>query len=200
MVGRRIDQILAEKANARNGNFYLLPIVVPVVSSFKRIYKTRLSKNGIFKGKPLHTIEESSENSQNELVLQAANAFINDESSTEWNNLQNKSNLGEADASLSGIKYLFDVPGYKNLRTTPETSICQAEHEYHGCLDSPGSERSLALNSPSVSLMQQFEFAAKSEAAIVIQQWYRQVRERRRFLNMKQSAIIIQRFIRKRLK
>ena len=139
--------------------------------------------------KPLHTIEESSENSQNELVLQAANAFINEESSTEWNNLQNKSNLEEADAGLSGIRYLFDVPGYKNIGATTEISICQAEHEYHGCLDSPGSGPSLALNSsasalasPSASLMQQFEFSAKSEAAIVIQQWYRQVREQRRFL------------------
>ena len=52
MVGRRIDEILAEKANNsyKSGNSYFSPIVVPVVSSFKRLYKTRLSKSTVFKG------------------------------------------------------------------------------------------------------------------------------------------------------
>eukprot|EP00112_Aurelia_sp_Birch-Aquarium-sp1_P011215 Seg236.12 transcript_id=Seg236.12/GoldUCD/mRNA.D3Y31 product="hypothetical protein" protein_id=Seg236.12/GoldUCD/D3Y31 len=55
MVGRKIEDILTEKANARNANnngrsSYFSPIVIPVVSSFKRIYKTRVSRNAVFKG------------------------------------------------------------------------------------------------------------------------------------------------------
>lgn len=64
--------------------------------------------------------------------------------------------------------------------------------------DHPLDNASAFLTSPSVTLMQQFELAAKVEAAISIQQWYRQVRERQKFLQLKSSAIMIQRYFRGR--
>ena len=54
--------------------------------------------------------------------------------------------------------------------------------------------------SPSFSLIQQFEMAAKMEAACIIQRWYRVTRERSRFIKMRTAAIVIQRLFRKRLK
>lgn len=196
MVGKRIDEILAEKANsnAKNGNSYFSPIVFPVVSSFKRIYKTRLSKKEVFKGKPLHTIEESSEGTLNGLNLQNS---LSDHTPGDLL-------LEEEYSTLSEIRHLFAASENDNIAENGSFSsemdsffpydLSNLDLEQ----DHPLDNASAFLTSPSVTLMQQFELAAKVEAAISIQQWYRQVRERQKFLQLKSSAIMIQRYFRGR--
>lgn len=183
MVGRRIDEILAEKANycCKSGNSYFSPIVVPVVSRFKRLYKTRLSKNTVFKGIPLHTIEESAETSHSE--LKSDSIFeAESQSDTSFDCLQ------DDDATLSQIRNLFEVP-YNGNYIDDLTCLDRPLYGY-----SPTDISSVA--SPSVSLIQQFENAAKVEAATCIQKWYKMVRDRRRFLEIRHSAIVIQRYFR----
>ena len=131
--------------------------------------------------KPLHTIEESSETSQNE--LNSDRNFVSNQ-----NDVCYECQHEDDDITLSQIRNLFEIPD--NL------SIAEAEILLDRSLQDDSSLDSCYLASPSFSLIQQFEKAAKVEAATYIQKWYRQVRDRRRFLQMKNAAIVIQRHFR----
>ena len=130
---------------------------------------------------PLHTIEESAETSHSE--LKSDSIFeAESQSDTSFDCLQ------DDDATLSQIRNLFEVP-YNGNYIDDLTCL---DRPLYGC--SPTDISSVA--SPSVSLIQQFEKAAKVEAATCIQKWYKMVRDRRRFLEIRHSAIVIQRYFR----
>ena len=146
--------------------------------------------------KPLHTIEESSETAQNELNILNNLAWDQNDNCCDYQQ-------EDDDVTLSQIRHLFEM-SENGCFVDNDTLLDDVDNCCHFDLsykDSTEDERSLQVSSstsPSVSLMQQFELAAKVEAATCIQRWYRQVRQRRKFLQMRQSAILIQRYFKKR--
>lgn len=112
------------------------------------------------------------------------------------------------DQTLLEIRHLFDFTDSDNQDFIERTALSKMECPF----DSDSSfddeidfEDTVCFEhsncaSPSFSLIQQFEMAAKMEAASVIQRWYRVARERHRFIKLKTAAIVIQRSFRERLK
>ena len=133
--------------------------------------------------KPLHTIEESSEISQNE--LNSDRNFVCDQ-----NDAHCECEQEDDDMTLSEIRNLFEIPDDRSI--VDNEILLDSSLQDDISLDSP------YLASPSFSLIQQFEMAAKMEAATYIQKWYRQVRDRQRFLQMKNAALVIQRHFREK--
>ena len=132
---------------------------------------------------PLHTIEESTETSQNE--LKSDSIFEAESHSDKCFDCHQ-----EDDATLSQIRNLFEMPYNGNY----VDDIACFNRPLHGYSHLDVS----SVASPSVSLIQQFEKAAKAEAATCIQKWYRMIRDKRRYLEMRHSAIVIQRYFRAR--
>ncbi len=152
--------------------------------------------------KPLHTIEESNELLQNDLNNLNSSKYWE----TELSEITDPTtNFDDQDSLLLEIRNLFiqserqelfcseDFYNHKNIQKS----------EYHENQDFSPEIEGYNLRdcfsdclSPSFSLIQQFELAAKEEAAIVLQCCYRRFRERRRFLRLKKSAVVIQRSFR----
>ena len=132
--------------------------------------------------KPLHTIEESTETAQ--LELNPGGTFV-------WNrNITFENNQEDDDVTLLQIRNLFELPDNGDLKDNEDRTFLDRSVQ-----DGLPPDVSY-LASPSFSLIQQFENAAKMEAATCIQRWYRQVRDRQRFLEIRNAAIIIQRCFR----
>lgn len=153
----------------------------------------------------MHTIEESNELSQNEFNIlnseivnsESPHILIQDET-------YNQNVYDEADSLLREVRLLF-LQAESQETCDQEILNCQLELQ-DGCdefsvPDLSNKKHNLtttACQSPSFSLIQQFENAAKEEAALVLQSWFKRIRERRKFLKLRQSAIIIQRTFRSR--
>ena len=163
--------------------------------------------------KPLHTIEESNELFQNSLHNQQT-AELEDETLKNDKNqdLSGDKSINETDSLISEIRHLFScfdssVSEERTRYDTEEEDLeCQGTSDCENRNEKPcpegnrtnqfGACESKCLTSPSCNLMQQFETAAKTEAAALIQFWYRGKLERKSYLKKRRSAVVLQRHVR----
>ena len=126
------------------------------------------------------TLSDTSYSEEDALLCEIRNLFLQSQNQN-ISDLEDYSEPDDADSRITkGDK--------ENLNSTTDLQCAE-------------SEKTISLSdclSPSFSLIQQFEMAAKEEAAITLQSWFKQLRDRRRFLKVRESVILIQQTFRTR--